>query len=75
VVKNNIEIQTSDVAVCRLLEPPPKTVGHNFYFTWHMTVVRWQILNLMVEVLQKWEVAWKSPNRGCERTKYIPELK
>jgi hypothetical protein len=29
----------------------------------------------MVEVLQNWEVGWKSPNRGWERTKYVPELK
>ena len=40
-----------------------------------MTVVRWQILKLTVEVLQKWEVGWKSPNRGWERTKYVPEFK
>jgi len=40
-----------------------------------MTVVRWQILKLTVEVLQKWEVGWNSPYREWERTKYVPELK
>jgi hypothetical protein len=50
-------------------------MGQNLYFTWHMTVVRWQILKSMAEVLQKWEVHLKLSNGGWERIKCVPDFK